>query len=135
MQRGNMRKILIVEDNEKNRILIRDILQHFGYETIEAENGEEGIRMAKEHRPDLILMDMQMPVMDGFKAIKALRADPGTEKIKIIAITSFSMKGDREKAIEAGADDYLSKPIDTRNLIKVVRRILGEEEKGGSEER
>jgi two-component system cell cycle response regulator DivK len=130
-----MKKILIVEDNEKNRILVRDILQHFGYETIEAINGEEGIRMTQEHKPDLILMDMQMPVMDGFKAIKALRADPGTEKIKIIAVTSFSMKGDREKAIEAGADDYLSKPINTRNLIKVVRRILGEEEKGGGEER
>jgi two-component system cell cycle response regulator DivK len=130
-----MKKILIVEENEKNRILVRDILQHFGYETIEAKNGEEGIRMTQELRPDLVLMDVQMPVMDGFEAIKALRADRGKEKINIIAVTSFAMKGDREKAIEAGADDYLSKPINTRNLIEVVRRILGEEEKGGSEER
>lgn len=121
------KKILVVEDNEKNRILVRDILQHFGYETVEAINGEEGIRMTKKHRPDLILMDIQMPIMDGFKAIEALRGDPGTANIKIIALTSFAMKGDREKAIEAGADDYLSKPINTRNLIKVLRKILGEE--------
>ena len=130
-----MKKILIVEDNEKNRILVRDILQHFGYETVEAINGEEGIRIAKEQKPVLTLMDMQMPVMDGFKAIKALRADPGTENIKIIAVTSFAMKGDRERVIEIGADDYLPKPLNTRKLMKVIRRILGEEEKGGGEER
>jgi len=126
-----MRKILIVEDNEKNRILIRDILQHFGYEVIEAENGEEGIRIAKEQKPVLTLMDMQMPVMDGFKAIKALRADPGTENIKIIAVTSFAMKGDRERVIEIGADDYLPKPLNTRKLMKVIKGILGEEKNGG----
>ena len=130
-----MKKILIVEDNEENRILIRDILQHFGYEAIEAKNGEEGIRIAKEHKPVLTLMDIQMPVLDGLSAIKALRADPETKNMKIIALTSFSMKGDREKAIEAGADEYMSKPINTRKLMKVIERILGEEEKGGSEER
>ena len=123
-----MKKILIIEDNEKNRMLIRDILQRFGYETVEAINGEEGIRMAKENKPDLILMDMQMPVMDGFKAIEVLRTDPGTENIKIIAVTAFAMKGDREKIIEVGADDYLSKPFDIRELMIVIKRILGEEE-------
>ncbi len=124
-----MRKILIVEDNEKNRILVRDILQHFGYETIEAENGEEGIRMTKEHRPDLILMDMQMPVMNGFEAIKELRADPGTKQVRIIAVTSYAMKGDRERAIQVGAGDYLSKPINTKKLMVMVRKNLGEEDK------
>jgi len=126
-----MKKILIVEDNEKNRILVRDILQHFGYEVIEAENGEEGIRIAKEQKPVLTLMDMQMPVMDGFKAIKVLRADPGTENMKIIAVTSFAMKGDRERVIEIGADDYLPKPLNTRKLRKVIKGILGEEKNGG----
>jgi CheY-like chemotaxis protein len=126
-------KILIVEDNEKNRILVRDILQHFGYETIEAENGEEGIRMTKEHEPDLILMDMQMPVMDGFQAIKALRADPETKQVRIIAVTSYAMKGDRERTIEAGADDYLSKPLNTRKLMSLIKKNLAEEEKGGEQ--
>jgi two-component system cell cycle response regulator DivK len=122
-----MKKILIVEDNEKNRILVRDILRHFGYETVEAINGEEGIRLTQEHRPDLILMDMQMPIMDGGKAIKALRADSETENTKIIALTSFAMKGDRERVTEMGADDYMSKPINIKKLMKMIERILGEE--------
>ena len=124
------KKILIVEDNEKNRLLFRDILQRFGYETVEAINGREGIRMTKEHKPDLIPMDMQMPVMDGFKAIEMLRADPGTRNIKILVVSAFAMKGDRERIIEVGADDYLSKPLDIRKLMIAIKRILGEEEKG-----
>lgn len=117
-------KILIVEDNNKNRLLIVDVLKYHGYEVIEAKNGEEGIRMAKENRPDLILMDLHMPVMDGFKAIEIIKDDPVTKKIKIIAVTSFAMKGDRDKVLSAGADDYIAKPIDTRKLPKIVKRVL-----------
>ncbi len=117
-------KILIVEDNDKNRLLIVDVLKYHGYEVIEAKNGEEGIRMANDRKPDLILMDLHMPVMDGFKAIKILKKDPVTRDIKIIAVTSFAMAGDKEKVLTAGADDYMPKPIDTRKLPKIVKRVL-----------
>lgn len=117
-------KILIVEDNENNRRLIRDVLVYYGYETIEASNGEEGIKMAKEHQPDLIFMDIQMPVMNGYDTTKILKNDPDTKSIKVVAITSFAMMGDREKILEAGADDYIAKPIDTRALPKRVARLL-----------
>ncbi|MCK9420603.1 MAG: response regulator [Nitrospirae bacterium] len=118
-------KILIVEDNEKNRQLIVFILKHYGYEIIEAVNGEEGVRLAKEHKPDLVIMDIQMPVMDGLTAIKLLKEDKDTRDITIIAATSFAMKGDREKIIFSGADDYISKPIDTRALPELLKKYLG----------
>ena len=118
------RKILVVEDNEKNLILIRDILRYHGYDVYEACNGEEGIRKAKECVPDLILMDIQMPVMDGFTALKALKEMPETKNIKVIALTSFAMAGDRGKIMQAGFDDYISKPIDTRQLPEMVKRYL-----------
>ncbi|OIO31674.1 MAG: response regulator [Nitrospirae bacterium CG02_land_8_20_14_3_00_44_33] len=121
-----MPKILIVEDNEKNRRMMRDILTYHGYEIIEAENGEEAIKMAKEFNPELILMDMQMPVMDGFAATSILKNDPETRRIKIIAVTSFAMVGDKEKILQAGADDYISKPLNTRELPERVRKILEE---------
>ena len=121
-----MPKILIVEDNEKNRRMMRDILTYHGYEIIEAENGEEGIKMAKEFKPELILMDMQMPVLDGFVATSILKNDPETRRIKIIAVTSFAMVGDKEKILQAGADDYISKPLNTRELPERVRKILEE---------
>ncbi len=118
-------KILVVEDNDKNRLLIRDILRYYGYEVLEATDGEEGIKMAKEHKPALIFMDMQMPVMNGFNAINILKEDAETKDIKIIAVTSFAMKGDREDVMKAGADDYMAKPIDTRQLPLMMKRILG----------
>jgi two-component system cell cycle response regulator DivK len=118
------KKILVVEDNEKNRKLIVDILRYHGYETIEAGDGEAGVRLAGERMPDLILMDIQMPVMDGYAAIKALKVSPDTRHIKVIALTSFAMKGDREKIIEAGFDDYIAKPVDTRQLPQTVNKHL-----------
>lgn len=121
-----MKKILIVEDDENNRILMRDILRYYGYEVIEAVDGREGIEKAKEHKPELIFMDLQMPVMNGFETLKILRDDPDTKGIKIIAVTSFAMKGDREKALEAGFDDYIAKPINTRQLPEMVKRFLGD---------
>jgi CheY-like chemotaxis protein len=120
------KKILIVEDNENNRRLVRDVLVYYGYETVEAENGEEGIRTAKEQTPDLIIMDLQMPVLNGYDAIRIMKNDPETKYIKILAVTSFAMAGDRETILEAGADDYIAKPINTRELPERVKRLLGE---------
>ncbi|MBZ0157281.1 MAG: response regulator [Alphaproteobacteria bacterium] len=122
------KRILVVEDNQKNRVLLRDLLMYHGYEVIEAENGEEGIQKARENHPDLILMDLQLPVVDGFAAAKVLKDTPETADIKIIAVTSFAMKGDREKVIESKFDDYLSKPIDTRQLPRVVKSLLGDDQ-------
>ena len=121
------KKILIVEDNEVNRVLMRDLLAYHGYEIIEAADGAEGIQKAKKVRPDLILMDIQMPIMDGIQAITHLKADPETRDLKIVGITSFAMKGDRERILQAGCDEYVAKPINTRELPKLVKRLLGEE--------
>lgn len=117
--------ILIVEDNPKNRLLITDILKYYGYEVLEAEDGAEGLRMAGDHHPDLILLDMQMPRMDGYAFLKKIKEMPELNKIKIIAVTSYAMVGDREKIIQAGADDYFSKPIDTRKLPEMIRKHIG----------
>ncbi|MBI4826047.1 MAG: response regulator [Nitrospirae bacterium] len=120
-----MIKILVVEDNKKNRRLIVDVLKYYKYEVIEAENGEDAVKSAFEQLPDLILMDIQMPVMDGFTALKLLREDPATRDIKVIALTSFAMSGDRDKILAAGFDDYIAKPMDTRALPKIVQMYLG----------
>jgi two-component system cell cycle response regulator DivK len=126
VQGGNVvsKKILVIEDNDKNRMLIRDILQYHAYEVIEAENGKIGVELAIKHLPDLILMDIQMPVMDGFAAIALLKDDPDTKSIKVLALTSFAMKGDKEKIMQAGFDDYIAKPIDTRKLPEIVKKYL-----------
>lgn len=116
--------ILLVEDNEFNRILLMDILEHYGFTVLLAVDGEEGIRMAREHQPDLILMDIQLPVIDGLSAGRLLKQDRETAGIKIIAVTSFAMKGDRERCREAGFDDYVAKPFDTRTLPEIIRRVL-----------
>lgn len=118
-------KILVVEDNELNRKLIIAVLTYHGYETLEAMDGAEGVRAAAEHIPDLILMDIQMPVMDGITAAKILRNDPRTKGIRMIALTSFAMEGDRERFMEAGFDDYIAKPINTRQLPELVKKYAG----------
>jgi CheY-like chemotaxis protein len=119
------KKILVVEDNINNRLLIKDILVFHGYEVIEAENGEQGVELAKMHQPDLILMDIQMPIIDGFTAMRMIKGDPATRSIRVIALTSFAMKGDREKIMQAGFDDYIAKPIDTRKLPEIVMKLAG----------
>lgn len=119
------KKILVIEDNDKNRKLIRDVLRYHSYEIIEAENGEEGIKKAKEHLPDLIFLDIQMPVMNGLDTIKALKGSPETRHIKVIALTSFAMVGDRERMLKLGFDDYIQKPIDTRQLLKDIMKYIG----------
>jgi two-component system, cell cycle response regulator DivK len=120
-----MARILIVEDNEKNRMLLRDILAHHGHEVLEAVNGQEGLDMAREHLPELIFMDIQMPVMSGLAAGEALKADERTRNIKTVALTSFAMKGDRERILASGFDEYMSKPLDTRRLPQLVLEMLG----------
>lgn len=119
------KKILIVEDNKSNRQLLHYVLEHRGHEVIEAKDGKEGIEKAGEYMPDLIFMDLQLPVLDGFTAIKMLKNNPKTEHIKIIAITAFAMKGDKEMIKETGADDYIAKPIDTRLMAEIVDKFLG----------
>ena len=118
------KRILVVEDNERNRILLRDVLRYYGYEAIEADNGAEGVKKAREHLPDLIFLDIQMPVMDGFTALKIMKNIPETRNIKVIALTSFAMIGDKERSLGAGFDDYISKPIDTRKLPLIVKQYL-----------
>ena len=119
-------KILLIEDNEQNRILMRQILVRKGYDLLEAKDGLTGIEMARAHMPALILLDIQMPVMNGFMVIRELRNDVELRKIKVIAVTSFAMKGDREKALQAGFDEYVTKPIDTRTFPELVKQILTE---------
>ena len=120
------KKILIVEDNENNRSLFRDVLTFHGYEITVAADGQEGVDMARALAPDLILMDIQMPGMDGITAGSILKGDPATSALKIVALTSFAMRGDREKIMAAGFDGYLSKPISTRELPLLVEKWLGE---------
>ena len=117
-------KILIVEDNRSNRTLLCDILMYNGYEVSVAANGQEGLTLARELMPDLILMDIHLPDLDGMTAGRILKGDPLTSRLKIIALTSFVMHGDLEKIMAAGFDNYLSKPISTRELPGLVKQWL-----------
>jgi len=116
--------ILIVEDEPKNLTLLRDLLQVSGYSTIEATDGEKGVELAKSKKPDLILMDIQMPKMDGLEATRILKADTTTRNIPILALTSYAMKGDEERILEVGCDGYLAKPFDIQELLKTVAEYL-----------
>ena len=116
--------ILIVEDNEKNRKLERDVLQFHGYRTVEAETAEEGIRLARAEVPALILMDIQLPGMNGMQALGHLRADPLTRAVPVIAVTASAMTQDRQKIMAAGFDDYQSKPINVKEFVAAVRQML-----------
>jgi CheY-like chemotaxis protein len=116
--------ILIVEDNERNRRLVRDILRHRGYRTTESETAEDALRMARESRPDLILMDIQLPGMDGITALGHLRADPTTRDIPVMAVTASAMTHDRQKIMAAGFDGYQTKPIRVVEFLDAVRRLL-----------
>ena len=116
--------ILIVEDNERNLKLVRDILQYNGYETIEARNAADGVALAAERRPDLILMDIELPDVDGVTALSRLRADPRTASIGVVALTAFAMIDDRRHLLAAGFDGYLEKPIDVRAFPGQVSALL-----------
>jgi two-component system cell cycle response regulator DivK len=120
-------KILIVEDNEKNLTLLRDILTFHGFEVAGSSDGQEGLVLARGLMPDLILMDIQMPGLDGMAAGRILKENPATSGLKIIALTSFAMQGDREKFMAAGFDGYLAKPISTREFPGQIKRWLEED--------
>jgi two-component system, cell cycle response regulator DivK len=116
--------ILIVEDNEKNRKLVRDVLQWKGYRTIEAETAEIGLALAREASPVLILMDIQLPGMNGIDALAELRADAATRSIPVVAVTASAMMQDRQRILAAGFDAYQSKPIDVRGFLELVSTLL-----------
>ena len=124
--------ILVVEDNEKNMKLFRDVLQASGFATLEATTGEEAIALAAEHVPALVLMDVQLPGMDGVEALGRLRADPDTAGLRVLAVTAFAMKEDRERFLAAGFDGYLEKPIDVRALPAQVAAALTGGRVGGA---
>ena len=117
--------ILIVEDNEKNRRLVRDVLQFKGYQTIETETGEEGVELARSRRPALVLMDIQLPGIDGITALRQLRDDPTTRAIRVMAVTASAMTQDRQKILSAGFDGYQSKPINVKAFLEAVQELLG----------
>lgn len=116
--------ILLVEDNHDNRVIYRTILEHTGYTVLEAGDGEVGLRTAREARPDLVLLDISIPLMDGWEVARALKADPGTAEIPIIALTAHAMNADRERAAEVGCDGYLAKPVEPRRVVEEVARLL-----------
>jgi two-component system cell cycle response regulator DivK len=117
-------KILLVEDNEMNRDMLSRRLKRKGYEVLIAVDGEEGVAMAQSEAPDLILMDMSLPVLDGWEATRRLKAAPETQSIPIIALTAHAMAGDREQALAAGCDDYDSKPIEFKRLLGKIEAFL-----------
>ena len=114
--------VLLVEDNEDNLVVYRTILEHVGFRVVEARDGEEGVNRAKEHLPDLILMDISIPKIDGWEATKRLKADGNTKEIPIIALTAHALEEDRQKALQAGCDGYLAKPIPPAALLAEVDR-------------
>ncbi len=124
--------VLLVEDNEDNRTVYRTILEHYGYQVVEARNGEDGIRMAREQHPDLILMDISIPVIDGWEATRVLKGDESTSGIPIIALTAHALATDRAKAEEVGCDGYLAKPCEPRRVVAEVQSFIGEAGEPGS---
>jgi two-component system cell cycle response regulator DivK len=119
------RRILVVEDNPDNMTLIVDVLTSLNYEVIQATDGQRGLEMVDQERPDLVLMDLSLPKMDGWTATRKLKAENELKVIPIIALTAHAMVGDRERALEAGCDDYVSKPINIQELAAKLKKFLG----------
>jgi two-component system cell cycle response regulator DivK len=118
------KRILVIEDHEDNRRILRDLLTSAGYEPLEAVTGEEGVALAETQRPDLILMDIQLPGLDGYEATRRIKANPALRHIPIIAVTSYALSGDDVKAREAGCDAYVTKPFSPRALLAKIREYL-----------
>jgi CheY-like chemotaxis protein len=116
--------ILVIEDNELNMKLVRGILSTTSYEMIEAVDAETGLLIVREHRPDLILMDIQLPGMDGLSATNVIKSEKSIDDIPVIALTSYAMQGDEEKALEAGCAGYITKPFDAKSLLKIIKEFL-----------
>ncbi|WP_026614850.1 response regulator [Ensifer aridi] len=119
-----MTRILLVEDNEMNRDMLSRRLSRRGFDVLIAENGKAGVELAASEKPDLILMDMSLPVMDGWEATRRIKANPVTSKIPVIALTAHAMASDRDMALEAGCDDYDSKPVDLSQLVRKIEQLL-----------
>jgi two-component system cell cycle response regulator DivK len=118
------KRILMVEDTEDNRQILRDLMSSTDYELLEAVDGAEGIAMAAKHKPDLILMDIQLPVMDGYEASRRIKSNPELQHIPIIAVTSYALSGDEAKTLAAGCDGYIAKPFSPRLLLEKIREFL-----------
>ncbi|HYD32582.1 MAG TPA: response regulator [Azospirillaceae bacterium] len=123
--RNGAKRVLIVEDNELNMKLFHDLLEAHGYETLQTKDGMEALRLVREHRPDLILMDIQLPEVSGLEVTKWIKEDKELKSIPIIAVTAFAMKGDEEKIREGGCEDYIAKPISVMKFLEAVNRFLG----------
>jgi two-component system cell cycle response regulator DivK len=121
-----MKTILIVEDNEKNMKLVRDILRHKGYQTIEAQTGGDGVRLARERRPDLILMDIQLPDIDGIEALRRIRADAALDVVPVVAVSASVMPEDKQKIVTSGFDAFVSKPINLKQFVETVERFVND---------
>jgi two-component system, cell cycle response regulator DivK len=131
-QRGDLRlakTVLIVEDNELNMKLFHDLLEAHGYDTVGTRNGVEAIELARTHRPDLILMDIQLPEVSGLEVTKWIKDDPELHRIPVVAVTAFAMKGDEERIRQGGCEAYLSKPISVAKFMETIRRFLGTAER------
>ncbi|MFM2045089.1 MAG: cell division response regulator protein DivK [Pseudomonadota bacterium] len=123
---GSSRKlVLIVEDNELNMKLFHDLLEAHGYATLQTKDGMEALRLARQHRPDLILMDIQLPEVSGLEVTKWIKEDDDLRSIPVVAVTAFAMKGDEEKIREGGCEDYIAKPISVAKFLQTVQRFLG----------
>jgi CheY-like chemotaxis protein len=121
-----MKKGLVIEDNENNMVLITRLLEKSGYQTLWADKGMQGVEMALEHKPDFIILDIQLPDIDGMEVLTKIRNSEIGHTIPVIAITSFAMAGDREKFLAAGCDEYIEKPIDPQRVIAQIRRVIGD---------
>jgi CheY-like chemotaxis protein len=119
-----MSKILVAEDNLPNRELIREILESLGHEVTEAEDGQQALDRVKQAKPDLVLLDIQMPVLDGYAVVHELRQTPSYKELTILALTAYAMQGDREKALQSGFDGYLTKPVDIKRLKEELEKFL-----------
>jgi two-component system, cell cycle response regulator DivK len=118
------KRILVIEDTENNRRILNDLLTHAGFEVMEAVDGEKGVAMAAERLPDLILMDIQLPIVDGYEATRRIKSNPDLRQIPIIAVTSYALSGDEAKARAAGCDGYITKPFSPRVILAKVREFL-----------
>jgi two-component system, cell cycle response regulator DivK len=118
------KRILVIEDTEDNRRILNDLLTNAGFELFEASDGETGVAMAESHKPDLILMDIQLPVFDGYEATRRIKANPALAHIPIIAVTSYALSGDKQLAVDAGCDGYVAKPFSPRQILAKVREFL-----------
>ena len=123
-----MTKVLVAEDNPVNRELLRELLENRGYDVVEAPDGQEALRMIEQTHPDILLLDIGMPVLDGFAVMRKIRQNPSLATLPVLAVTAYAMQGDRDNVLNAGFDGYLSKPINARDLANEVERLLCERE-------